>query len=88
MKNKILPFIMASLTAISLLTSCGSSKTENNEEDEEISVQTLTVSNPEYYTKFKDKGISINVSTGVNTSRQVQTRELLTLTVNLKNSRE
>lgn len=61
MKNKILPFIMASLTAISLLTSCGSSKTENAEEDEEVSVQTLTVSDPEYYTKFKDKGISINV---------------------------
>ncbi|MDE6665194.1 MAG: ABC transporter substrate-binding protein [Ruminococcus sp.] len=52
---------MASLTAISLLTSCGSSKTENAEEDEEISVQTLTVSDPEYYTKFKDNGISINV---------------------------
>lgn len=61
MKNKILPIIMTSLTAISLLTSCGSSKTENAEEDEEVSVQTLTVSDPEYYTKFKDKGISINV---------------------------
>ncbi len=61
MKNKIFPLIMASLTAISLLTSCGSSKTENAEEDEEISVQTLTVSDPEYYTKFKDNGISINV---------------------------
>lgn len=61
MKNKILPLIMASLTAISLFTSCGSSKTENTEEDEEVSVQTLTVSDPEYYTKFKDKGISINV---------------------------
>ncbi|MDE5770603.1 MAG: ABC transporter substrate-binding protein [Ruminococcus sp.] len=61
MKNKILPLIMASLTAISLFTSCGSSKTENIEEDEEVSVQTLTVSNPEYYTKFKGKGISINV---------------------------
>ncbi len=61
MKNKILPLIMASLTAISLLTSCGSSKTENAEEYEEISMQTLTVSDPEYYTKFKDKGISINV---------------------------
>lgn len=61
MKNKILPLIMASFTAISLLTSCSSSTKENTDEDDEVSVQTLTVSNPEYYTRFKDKGISINV---------------------------
>lgn len=61
MKNKILPLIMASFTAISLLTSCSSSTKENTDEDDEVSVQTLTVSDPEYYTRFKDKGISINV---------------------------
>ncbi|MDE5619863.1 MAG: ABC transporter substrate-binding protein [Ruminococcus sp.] len=61
MKNKIIPLIMASFTAISLLTSCSSSTKENTDEDDEISVQTLTVSDPEYYTRFKDKGISINV---------------------------
>ncbi|MDE5861308.1 MAG: spermidine/putrescine ABC transporter substrate-binding protein, partial [Ruminococcus sp.] len=41
--------------------SCSSGTVENIEEDEEVSVQTLTVSDPEYYTKFKNKGISINV---------------------------
>lgn len=61
MKNKILPLIMASFTAISLLTSCSSSTKENTDEDDEVSVQTLTVSDPEYYTRFKDKGLSINV---------------------------
>lgn len=61
MKNKILTLIMASFTAISLLTSCSSSTKENTDEDDEVSVQTLTVSDPEYYTRFKDKGISINV---------------------------
>lgn len=61
MKNKILPLIMASFTALSLLTSCSSSTKENAEDDDEISVQTLTISDPEYYTRFKDKGLSINV---------------------------
>lgn len=61
MKNKILPLIMASFTAISLLTSCSSSTKENTDENDEVSVQTLTVSDPEYYTRFRDKGLSINV---------------------------
>ncbi len=61
MKNKILPLITASFTALSLLTSCSSSTKENAEDDNEISVQTLTISDPEYYTRFKDKGLSINV---------------------------
>ncbi|MGN0595421.1 MAG: PotD/PotF family extracellular solute-binding protein [Hominimerdicola sp.] len=45
-----------------IFTSC-SDTAENTEtaESEEKSVQTLTVSDPEYYTKFKDDGISINV---------------------------
>ncbi|MBO5104522.1 MAG: ABC transporter substrate-binding protein [Ruminococcus sp.] len=61
MKNKILTLITASFITVSLLTSCGSSVKENTEEDEEVSVQTLTVSDPEYYTRFKGKGLSINV---------------------------
>lgn len=61
MKNKILTLITASFITVSLLTSCGSSVKENKEEDEEVSVQTLTVSDPEYYTRFKGKGLSINV---------------------------
>ena len=61
MKNKILTLITASFITVSLLTSCGSSVKENTEDDEEVSVQTLTVSDPEYYTRFKGKGLSINV---------------------------
>ena len=39
---------------------CGSAKKEESD-DEETSAQTLTVSDPDYYTRFKGKGISINV---------------------------
>ena len=41
-------------------TGCGSAKKEESD-DEETSAQTLTVSDPDYYTRFKGKGISINV---------------------------
>lgn len=53
--------IIAGMIILSMLVSCGSQNVENDVDEEEVSVQTLTVSDPEYYTKFKDKGISINV---------------------------
>ncbi|MDE6677805.1 MAG: ABC transporter substrate-binding protein, partial [Ruminococcus sp.] len=43
------------------LISCSSDPVETDTEDEAVSVQTLTISDPEYYSKFKDKGISITV---------------------------
>lgn len=43
------------------MISCNSQSVENTADEEETSVQTLTVSDLDYYTKFKGKGISINV---------------------------
>lgn len=58
---KKLSFIVSVLMMLSMM-SCASEPAETiTEEEEEVSVQTLTVSDPEYYTKFRDKGISINV---------------------------
>ncbi|MDE6780144.1 MAG: spermidine/putrescine ABC transporter substrate-binding protein [Ruminococcus sp.] len=58
---KKLSFIVSALMVLSMF-SCSSRPSETDiDEDEEISVQTLTVSDPDYYTRFKDKGISINV---------------------------
>ncbi|MBQ8122607.1 MAG: spermidine/putrescine ABC transporter substrate-binding protein [Ruminococcus sp.] len=52
----------AALTAVTALTACSSSAPEEApEEEEEGSAQTLTVSDPDYYTRFKGKGLSINV---------------------------
>ncbi|MBE6850184.1 MAG: ABC transporter substrate-binding protein [Ruminococcus sp.] len=45
---------------LSFLTGCAPEESEEIEE-EEVEAQTLTVSDPEYYTRFKDDGISINV---------------------------
>lgn len=43
------------------MISCNSQSVENTSDEEETSVQTLTISDMDYYTKFKGKGISINV---------------------------
>ena len=51
----------AALTAVSVLTACSSSAPEEAPEEEEGSAQTLTVSDPDYYTRFKGQGLSINV---------------------------
>lgn len=58
---KKLSFIVSVLMMLSMM-SCASEPAETiTEEEEEVSVQTLTVSDPDYYTKFRGKGISINV---------------------------
>ncbi|HOO06643.1 MAG TPA: spermidine/putrescine ABC transporter substrate-binding protein [Ruminococcus sp.] len=52
----------AALTAVTALTACSSSAPEEApEKEEEGSAQTLTVSDPDYYTRFKGQGLSINV---------------------------
>lgn len=58
---KKLSLIISVLIMAFSMTACGSQPVESEDEEEEVSAQTLTVSDPEYYTKFKDKGISINV---------------------------
>lgn len=53
--------ITAAVISLSMLASCADSETSEDEEDEEAYQQTLTVSDPDYYTRFKGKGLSINV---------------------------
>ncbi len=62
MKKRFFSFLsLISLSAV-LLSGCASSpENADAEAEEEIYSQTLTVSDPEYYTRFKDDGISINV---------------------------
>lgn len=61
MKKKYLSLLIAPLMAVSLLTGCSDTAAEQEEEDDSADAQTLTVSDPEYYQKFKDDDISINV---------------------------
>lgn len=58
--KKAFSVLMAALLSASMLGGCASG-TEDDEEDEDSSAQTLTISNPDYYTRFKGKGVSINV---------------------------
>ncbi len=60
MKKKILSLLFLPVMMLSFLTGCAPEESEEIEE-EEVEAQTLTVSDPEYYTRFKDDGISINV---------------------------
>ena len=54
--------IMAAALAASAFSGCGGSadtSVDTEEEEKTAEAQTLTVSDPEYYTKFKDAGISV-----------------------------
>ncbi|MDE5764729.1 MAG: ABC transporter substrate-binding protein [Ruminococcus sp.] len=62
--NLIKNIFSVSVTAVlgvSMLTACTASDESGTDEDEEISRQTLTIADTDYYTRFKDAGISINV---------------------------
>lgn len=61
MKKKLLSLLFLPVMMLGFLTGCAPETSEEIEEEEEIEAQTLTVSDPEYYTRFKDDGISINV---------------------------
>ncbi len=61
MKKKWLSLLFLPVLTLSLLTGCASDVSEETEEEEEFAAQTLSVSDPDYYTRFKDDGISINV---------------------------
>lgn len=61
MKKKWLSLVLLPGMLLSLLSGCAPEEAEETEEEEVLEAQTLTVSDPEYYTRFKDDGISINV---------------------------
>ncbi|MGN0674954.1 MAG: PotD/PotF family extracellular solute-binding protein [Oscillospiraceae bacterium] len=60
--KRLIPFVFSSVICTSLLAGCYSdSVNDADEESEETEVRTLTVSDEEYYSKFRGSGISINV---------------------------
>lgn len=59
MKKKIFALVMISVMTLGMFGGCSSE--EETAEEEEIVEQALTVSDPDYYTRFKGKDISINV---------------------------
>ncbi|MBQ8514770.1 MAG: spermidine/putrescine ABC transporter substrate-binding protein [Ruminococcus sp.] len=61
MKRKLLSLFLLPAAMLNLLSGCASSEKTAEEAEEEITAQTLTVSDPDYYTRFKDDGLSINV---------------------------
>ncbi len=63
MKKRFFSLLMASLCMAGIFAGCSAETADEEEDDgdEEVTEQTLTVSDPDYYTRFKDKGISINV---------------------------
>ncbi|MBR1863090.1 MAG: spermidine/putrescine ABC transporter substrate-binding protein [Ruminococcus sp.] len=60
-KFRMLPLFAAALIWAAPLTGCSSDTEDTEEEEEESQAQTLTVEDKDYYTRFKDQGISINV---------------------------
>lgn len=59
--KKLFAVMAALMIIVGIFCSCADTSENVPEADEEIEYQTLTVDDEEYYTKFKDKGISINV---------------------------
>ena len=61
MKKKFLSYFAVLLSVSMMLSGCSSAEEDIADEEEEIEPQTLTIEDMEYYTRFKDAGISINV---------------------------
>jgi spermidine/putrescine transport system substrate-binding protein len=60
--KKFLAVLMSLSIVLVLMSGCAHVEDLDDEtEDDEVEIQTLTVDNPEYYSKFKDDKISINV---------------------------
>ena len=60
--KKLTALLGTALVGMSLLSGCASEVPEEADEEEEVSeAQTLTVSDPDYYTRFKGQSLSINV---------------------------
>ncbi len=61
MLKKYFSIFASVLVVIGMLSGCSSEEEVEIEEEEEMEAQTLTVEDMDYYTRFKDAGISINV---------------------------
>ncbi len=62
MNKKLFSFLTLAVMCTGIMSGCSSSsKASDSEEDEDVYEQTLTVSDEEYYTRFKGDDISINV---------------------------
>ena len=59
-EKKLAPITLAAVMCTAVFSGCSSESVEESEE-EEVEVQTLTIADEEYYTRFRDSGISINV---------------------------
>lgn len=59
--NKVFPLALAAALCLSLSACADHIEEEADSEEEESEVQTLTVEDEEYYSRFRDKGITINV---------------------------
>ena len=59
--KKVFSVLAAAVLGASLMTSCSSGDTADEEDTEETEYQTLTVEDEAYYTRFKGKDVSINV---------------------------
>lgn len=61
-KRRFLSLIAVAIMTVGLFSGCAEKVSEEGEEEEEeVYQQTLTIEDEEYYTRFRDKGISINV---------------------------
>lgn len=62
MKKKFFSLLILAVMTLGISAGCSSSsQNTDSEEDEEVYEQSLTVSDMDYYTRFKGDGISINV---------------------------
>ncbi|MBQ8904653.1 MAG: hypothetical protein IJY73_10310, partial [Oscillospiraceae bacterium] len=61
MRKRRFSLFASFLVIVGMLSGCSSEEVVETEEEEELEAQTLTVEDMEYYTRFKDDGISINV---------------------------
>lgn len=59
--RRIMYGIMAAVLVMGTMTSCGKSAETSEDDAEDTESQTLTVEDIDYYTRFKDDNISINV---------------------------
>ncbi len=62
MKKRLFPLLMLPGMLLGIFSGCSSAEDGSEEVlEEESAVQTLTVADPDYYTRFREDGLSINV---------------------------